>query len=134
MRIYDAGRIFTGLAIFIVLICAPFWLSGGKSSSPPEIKIETPTIQKLSERRCIEATAYMKARHMELLDTWRQAVVRGGESVYVGSDGKKYRMSLSSTCLHCHSNKDQFCDRCHHFEGVKPACWSCHVVPGELKG
>ena len=134
MKIYDAGKVFTGLAFFIVFLTAPIWLSGGKSASPPEIKIDTPVIQKLAEKRCIEPTAYMKANHMELLDTWRQAVVREGEPLYVASDGKKYRMSLSGTCLHCHSNKDQFCDRCHNYEGVKPACWSCHVVPQELKG
>jgi hypothetical protein len=134
MKIYDAGKIFTGLALFIVFLTAPIWLSGGKSASPPDIKVDTPVIQKLSEKRCLEPTAYMKANHMELLGTWRRAVVRGGESVYVASDGKKYRMSLSSTCLYCHSNKDQFCDRCHNYEGVKPACWSCHVVPQELKG
>jgi hypothetical protein len=134
MRIYDAGKIFTGLALFIVFLTAPIWLSGGKSASPPEIKVDAPVIQKLSEKRCLEPTAYMKASHMELLGTWRQAVVREGESVYVASDGKNYRMSLSDTCLYCHSNKDQFCDRCHNYEGVKPACWSCHVVPQELKG
>jgi len=134
MKIYDAGKIFTGLALFIVFLTAPIWLSGGKSAPPPDIKVDTPVIQKLSEKRCLEPTAYMKANHMELLGTWRRAVVRGGESVYVASDGKKYRMSLSSTCLYCHSNKDQFCDRCHNYEGAKPACWSCHVVPQELKG
>jgi len=134
MRIYDAEKIFTGLALFIILLTAPVWLSGGKSTPPPEIKVDTPVVQSLRERGCIEPTAYMKASHMELLNTWRQAVVREGESDYVASDGKKYRMSLSGTCLHCHSNKDQFCDRCHNYEGVKPACWSCHVVPRELKG
>jgi len=134
MKIYDAGKVFTGLALFIVFLTAPIWLSGGKSASPPEIRVDTPVIQRLVEKRCIEPTAYMKANHMELLDTWRQAVVREGESLYVASDGKKYRMSLSGTCLHCHSNKDQFCNRCHNYEGVKPACWSCHVVPQELKG
>ena len=134
MKIYDAGKIFTGLAFFIVFLTAPIWLSGGKSASPPEIKVDTPVIQKLSEKRCLEPTAYMKANHMQLLNTWRQAVVREGESVYVASDGKNYRMSLSNTCLYCHSNKDQFCDRCHNYEGVKPGCWSCHVVPQELKG
>ena len=134
MKIYDAGKVFTGLALFIVFLTAPIWLSGGKSASPPEIRVDTPVIQRLVEKRCIEPTAYMKANHMELLDTWRQAVVREGEPLYVASDGKKYRMSLSGTCLHCHSNKDQFCDRCHNYAGVKPACWSCHVVPQELKG
>jgi len=134
MKIYDAGKIMTGLALFIILLTAPVWLSGGRSAIPPEIKVDTPVVQKLPEKRCVEPTAYMKANHMELLNAWRQAVVREGESDYVASDGKRYRMSLSGTCLHCHSNKDQFCDRCHNYEGVKPACWGCHVVPQEMKG
>ena len=37
MRIYDAGKTITGLAIFIVLITAPFWVSGGKSASSPKV-------------------------------------------------------------------------------------------------
>jgi len=131
MRIYDAGKVFTGLALFIILLTAPIWLRGGKSAFPPEIKVDTPAIQKLEEKRCLEPTAYMKANHMELLDSWRNEVVREGNRIYVASDGKKYEMSLSHTCMNCHSNKDQFCDRCHNYEGVTPTCWSCHVAPQE---
>jgi nitrate/TMAO reductase-like tetraheme cytochrome c subunit len=40
-------------------------------------------------------------------------------------------MSLSQTCLGCHSNKEKFCDSCHTYSGVKPNCWNCHVVPQE---
>jgi hypothetical protein len=42
-------------------------------------------------------------------------------------------MSLSQGCLGCHSNKEQFCDTCHNYAGVKPNCWSCHNVPKEAK-
>ena len=42
-------------------------------------------------------------------------------------------MSLSQSCLGCHSNKEQFCDACHNYAGVKPNCWSCHIVPKEAK-
>ena len=27
-------------------------------------------------------------------------------------------MSLSNTCLDCHSNKAEFCDRCHNYASV----------------
>ena len=29
-------------------------------------------------------------------------------------------MSLSNTCLDCHSNKAEFCDNCHTYASVKP--------------
>ena len=41
--------------------------------------------------------------------------------------------SLTNTCIRCHSNKDKFCDECHHFAGVQPYCWACHVMPKEGK-
>ncbi len=128
---YDAKKIVPGLLIFLALMTFPIWFSRGKAAPPPDLKLDTPTIQQLKEKRCLEPTAYMSARHMELLDGWRNAVVRQGDRIYVASDGKEYGMSLSGTCLGCHSNKEQFCDRCHSYEDVKPTCWSCHVVPQE---
>jgi hypothetical protein len=131
---YDAGKIITGLLIGIGLVSFPFWYNQGKAAPPPELKMDTPVIQQMKEKQCIEPTPYMRANHMELIDSWRNAVVREGGRLYMASDGKKYLMSLSNTCLHCHSNKDKFCDRCHSYTGVSPACWSCHVVPKEMKG
>jgi hypothetical protein len=128
---YDAGKIIPGVVIFLGLATFPMWLGHGKSAPPPELPINTPAIQQLAEKKCLETTSYMKANHMELLDSWRNGVVREGNRVYVASDGGKYEMSLSHTCLNCHSNKDKFCDRCHNYEGVKPSCWNCHVVPEE---
>jgi hypothetical protein len=128
---YDAKKIVPGLLIFLGLITFPVWFNGGKAASPPDLKLDTPAIQQLKEKRCLEPTAYMIANHMELLDGWRNAVVRQGDRIYVASDGKKYGMSLTGTCLGCHSNKEQFCDRCHNYEEVKPTCFNCHVVPQE---
>ena len=55
-------------------------------------------------------------------------VRRGGEMYgYVNADGKMYNMSLSNTCMDCHSNKADFCDRCHDYASVQPYCWSCHI-------
>jgi len=128
---YDAGKIIPGVVIFLGLVTFPMWFGHGKSALPPELPIDTPAIRQMVEKRCLEATSYMKANHMELLDSWRNEVVREGNRIYLASDGKKYEMSLSHTCLNCHSNKDQFCDRCHNYEGVKPTCWNCHVAPKE---
>jgi hypothetical protein len=42
-------------------------------------------------------------------------------------------MSLQNTCMQCHPNKAEFCDRCHNYASVKPYCWDCHVEPKEKK-
>jgi hypothetical protein len=42
-------------------------------------------------------------------------------------------MSLQNSCMKCHSNKKEFCDKCHNYVAVKPYCWSCHIAPKEDK-
>jgi hypothetical protein len=130
---FNAGKIITGIAIFLLLVTFPFWYGKGRTMPPPKLSLDTPEIQKLAEKRCVEATPFMKANHMELLDTWRDEVVRRGMRIYTAADGRKFTMSLSRTCLGCHSNKDQFCDRCHDYAGGKPNCFSCHTIPKEVQ-
>ena len=83
------------------------------------------------EKQCVEATPFMRDSHMKLLIQWRDQVVRENMRLYKGSDGKTYTMSLTNTCLNCHSNKEQFCDQCHNYVGVSPNCWNCHIIPEE---
>ncbi|MFW5810362.1 MAG: sulfate reduction electron transfer complex DsrMKJOP subunit DsrJ, partial [Thermodesulfobacteriota bacterium] len=78
-------------------------------------------------KECIRSTAYMKTEHMQLLDVWRDTVVRDGIRTYVNEVGKEFDMSLSNTCLDCHSNKEKFCDVCHDYASVDPYCWDCHI-------
>ena len=120
---YDASKILTGLVIFMVLITFPFWFSiaSQKSGYVPEPKLPE------DERECVESREYMKALHMDLLNQWRESVVRQGDRVYVSSRGKRYEMSLTGTCLGCHKEKTEFCDQCHDYVGTKPYCWDCHV-------
>ena len=122
---YDTGKVIPGLLIFGVLITAPIWYSaiGGKIHDVPELQLPT------SANQCVEATEWMRDNHMHLLDQWRQMKVRDGQTVYTASDGKTYEISLTNTCLDCHSNKEEFCDTCHNYAGVQPNCWDCHVVP-----
>ena len=68
---------------------------------------------------------------MELIENWRKKWSAEGNRLYVTSEGKQYTMSLSQTCLGCHSNKEQVLRPCHNYRAVKPACWSCHTVPQE---
>ena len=79
--------------------------------------------------QCILTTKEMRDRHKDLLNDWKKSVVRQGDRIYVTSDGQEYTMSLTSTCLNCHSNKTEFCNRCHDYVAVKPNCWNCHNKP-----
>ncbi|OGW50290.1 MAG: menaquinol oxidoreductase [Nitrospirae bacterium RBG_19FT_COMBO_42_15] len=130
---YNSGRIIAGLIIFAAIAASPFYFNMGKVSARPELKLDTPVIQGLTEKQCVESKEYMRANHMQLLNEWRDAVVREGKSAYVSSNGKKYNMSLQNTCMGCHSNKTEFCDRCHKYVSVKPYCWGCHIAPKEKK-
>jgi hypothetical protein len=120
----DKKIIITGVVIFIVIVTFPFWYNRGKASPAPELEL-TPKAK--AAKVCVRSTEYMKAEHMQLLDVWREAVVRRGERTYVSPDGKEYDMSLSNTCLDCHANKTEFCDRCHNYASVQPYCWDCHI-------
>ena len=128
MKVNKAGLtgIIIGLAIFIMLATFPFWYAGGKSERAPQIDLNTPAINSLTPKQCVAPTAYMKTKHMKLLDEWRGDVVRNNNRVYVTPDGRRFDKSLSKTCLQCHSNKEQFCNRCHNYAGANPKCWDCH--------
>ena len=123
----DKAKIIVGLAVFLVLALFPVWYAvgsaGGASAPDPELPKGAP------EAACVEDTQYMIANHMDLLNQWRDAVVRDGQKEYTSSSGKKYVMSLTGTCLSCHSNRETFCLRCHNYANVQPNCWDCHLEP-----
>jgi hypothetical protein len=127
------GMIALGLVIFLIAITFPFWYGRGKPISPVLLSLDTPAIAQLKEKRCLEDTAFMRANHMKLLNAWRDEVVREGKREYTTKDGRRFEKSLTGVCLKCHSNKEQFCDRCHNYVGAKPSCFDCHVIPGEVK-
>jgi len=122
---YDAGKILTGLALFLALATAPVWLDAvtGTVAGPPDLVLPR------GETACVLPTGEMRAAHMELLDRWRDEVVRRGERSTVTWDGRTVRRSLTGSCLGCHGDKASFCDRCHDTVAVTPYCWDCHVVP-----
>ncbi len=130
---YNAGKILIGLAIFFGLATFPFFYNMGKAVAKPDPKLDTPEIMKLAkqDRKCVEPKEFMRAEHMQLLNNWRDSVVRDNVRVYVNSEGKKFDMSLQNTCMRCHSNKKKFCDECHNYMAVKPYCWDCHIAPKE---
>jgi hypothetical protein len=115
----DKPIIISGIVVVVVVLTFPFWyaLGSGRNNAPPEL--DKPP------GKCLEDVEYMRAHHVDLLKEWRELVVR---------DGKKYdpkrpgcEMSLTKTCMSCHTNRATFCDRCHNYADVRPACWDCHV-------
>jgi hypothetical protein len=133
MKLYNRGMVIAGIAVFLIAATFPLWYGRGKAVPPPDLKLDTPAIQRLKAKLCVETTPYMRANHMKLLAAWRDDAVRGGKRTYTAADGRVHNISLTGTCLECHSNKKQFCDRCHDYSGAKPACWSCHIIPEEVR-
>ncbi len=131
---YDGWKIIIGLIIFVGIVTFPFLYDVGKASiPPPDPKIDTPEIQKMAVKKCVESKSFMKAEHMVMINDWRDEVVRNGNRLFTSTDGQQYAMSLQNTCMKCHSNKTKFCDECHNYVGVKPYCWDCHIAPKEEK-
>ncbi len=124
----DRGKILIGLAVFVILVTFPFWsrvaVSGEAATTRPELEYPA------DAEACVEDTPYMTANHMDLLNEWRDRVVREGVMEYTSSSGDTFQMSLTNTCLDCHESRDDFCTRCHDYANVTPTCWECHTTPG----
>ena len=125
-KMYDKGKVVAGLCIFVVLITFPFWFNLGKAAPAPELEL-TERAKALNHGKCVMPTDFMQSEHMQLLDLWRHQVVRNAKRTFVNSSGQEFNMSLSNTCLDCHANKAEFCDRCHNYASVRPYCWDCHI-------
>ncbi|MFH2036920.1 MAG: sulfate reduction electron transfer complex DsrMKJOP subunit DsrJ [Candidatus Zixiibacteriota bacterium] len=126
---YDAGKIIGGLIIFLFLITSPLWfdMASGKADFRPDPKIKT------DAKACVMDTEYMRSSHMELLNNWRNEVVRENNRIHHSPDGKEYDKSLTNTCMSCHPNKKEFCDECHNYGAVDETdCFNCHLVPEEV--
>jgi hypothetical protein len=116
------------IAIFIVLIfgvvlLSPFVVNvirGGMSAGVPKLDLVLP-----SSGKCIKDKEYMRTNHMDLFKKARIEAVR---------DGLRSKDYSLKNCQTCHMNRDEFCDRCHNFVGVKPECFECHYYPTGNKG
>ncbi len=122
---YDANKIIPGLIIFALFMTFPFWYNlGADAYSTPELELPE------DYERCIESTEFMRAEHMNMLDEWRDIYVRDGYQMYWSElKQESYLMSLTKTCMDCHDDKEEFCDRCHDATAVDPYCWDCHIEP-----
>jgi hypothetical protein len=147
----DKPRIIAGLAVCLILALFPIWygFASGGATGRPDLEYPDRTDQTLfaseADYHCVEDVGYIRASHMELLNQWRNAVVRDGERYYTSRDyGDRYEMSLTGTCMRCHQNREAFCARCHEYADVKSYhrldafaenqppqygvfCWDCHL-------
>jgi hypothetical protein len=131
---YDENKVIPIIIVFVIVVTFPLWYNLGKAAAKPDPKINTPVIEQMKEKQCIEPKASMITSHMKILDEWRSEVVRGDyKRLYTAANGKVYEKSLQNGCMKCHSNKTQFCDQCHNYMEVKPFCWDCHIAPKETK-
>lgn len=151
---YKGGKIIASLIIFVAFLTFPFFYNMGKANAGPE---NLEANKKLTANtQCVEPASYMLANHMQLLNEWRQAYVRDGQTKYTNSQGETFEVNLD-TCTKCHSTgaasntagmsnpasntagasntattttSDQFCVSCHNYASVEPTCWSCHSIQG----
>ena len=81
----DRGKIVFGLAVFVILVTFPFWsrvaASGESQTRLPELDYPT------DETACVEDTPFMTANHMDLLNQWRDDLVRDGIQEYTATSG-----------------------------------------------
>jgi len=124
---YHKGYIIPGIIIFVALFTWPLWSQMGKAAPVPQ-----PELPK-KHKACVMDKDYMRTSHMQLLNDWRNSVVREADRIFTGANGQQFNMSLSNECMRCHDDKAKFCDRCHNYTGVAPYCWECHMVPPAAK-
>ena len=124
----DRVLIFGGLIILVGLFTFPIWQPVAARSSAHGPDLQLPE----GVEKCVAPTDYMRSSHMDLLHEWRDDVVRRQQRSFESVDGQVYEMSLTKTCLgQCHTNREEFCDRCHAYAAVPtPNCWDCHQSGG----
>ena len=123
---YNKGTVIAGLAIFVLFVTFPIWYNGLDAGQLPK-----PELPPGGEKECVAPADEMKDVHMQLLNDWRDTVLRDSDRVMVKVGGKEYRKGLQMACMECHSNKEKFCDTCHEYAAVQPTCWDCHLTPTE---
>jgi predicted CXXCH cytochrome family protein len=113
-----AGLLLTATQLFAD---SPFITKGSKAASMDS---------------CVAPTDVMRRNHMDFLQHGRDDTVRDGIR------GLDYSLS---ECIDCHAAKDssgkslpvdaegQFCQECHGYVAVSPACFQCHRTTPDPK-
>ena len=124
---YNGDKIIPGLIIAVALLTFPFWYNMGVAAPAPELQLPK------DQTECVASKDFMRSSHMQILNDWRNEVVRNGDRIYIAANGKMHYISLQNTCMECHTSKVEFCDKCHNYVGATPYCWTCHVEPKEAE-
>jgi len=124
---YNKGTIIPGLIIFVLFVTFAVWFNGFTTAGD----LPKPELPPGGEKHCIASAEYMRANHMQLLNEWRDNVLRDADREILEIDGVKYPKGLQMACMKCHSRKEKFCDSCHTYAAVDPYCWNCHLSPTE---
>ena len=89
MKIYNKGPIFLGIVVFLALAFFPFYYNVGKVNAKPEPKVDTPAIQEwekqYGKKECVEPKEFMRTDHMQLVNLWRDSVVRSMNREYIST-------------------------------------------------
>lgn len=123
---YNKGTIIPGLIIFVLILTAPIWYNGLKAGDLPK-----PEPTSGVGTQCVLPVQEMRDTHMQLLNQWRDEVLRDNDRSMVVVNGKKFQKGLQLTCMQCHTSKEKFCDTCHTYAAVTPYCWDCHLTPAQ---
>jgi hypothetical protein len=124
---YDKGKVVFGLAVFLILITFPIWFSAARGGLDEKVN-PVHGVDPANGPDCVLPKEEMRVRHMEVLDDWRDSVVREGNR-YIKLGERPVEMSLTRGCLGCHTSYEGFCKECHDYADVRPYCWDCHIVP-----
>ena len=123
----EKWKVIVGLVVVLIIGALPIWYSVAIGDSGERPTFEFPDAE---EHPCVEDREFMIANHMDLLNDWRDLVVRDGEVYYESvtlPDREPVKMSLTDTCLDCHGAREDFCNECHDYADVDPYCWDCHL-------
>ena len=87
---YKGGRIIAFAALFCLAVLSPFIVNLANAAPAPETSLDTPAINAQQTKECVASTEYMKDNHMQLLDEWRNDVVRDGSRECESASGQVY--------------------------------------------
>jgi len=106
-----------------IILAVLIGLLFGGSSLPSVANAENPVkLQKPLGEKCVinTDTEWVRRNHMDFLHDKRNLTVR---------EGVRNPEESFLACKTCHVSREQFCDKCHTYVGVKPDCFDCHNYP-----
>ena len=90
---YNGGKIIAGLDRLSSACYIPFPTEYWKGQCKAEAEDRHPGFrmgQRDGKKQCVESKEFMRTEHMQLLNNWRDSVVRNGDRIYVSTAGQKH--------------------------------------------